>query len=85
MSAKDGGPAFPVRWSMQDGDETLLEGMTLRDYFAGQAVLEVDGFAADGPLARLVRWLWFGSPLTDEEIAESAYATADAMLAERDR
>lgn len=33
---KDGGPAFPSHGSM---GEVVCEGMTLRDYFAGQALV----------------------------------------------
>ena len=40
----DGGPAFPcppIRWTNKDGSESVAimpEGMTLRDWFAGQAL-----------------------------------------------
>jgi hypothetical protein len=37
VSARDGGPAFPVPDSMP-GDGVGGAGMTLRDYFAGQAL-----------------------------------------------
>jgi hypothetical protein len=35
MSIKDGGPAFPYQES--DARRSIQNGMTLRDYFAGQA------------------------------------------------
>lgn len=70
MSAapKDGGPAFP---NMPDGAgdkwQTWDEGMSLRDYFAGQAIIAL----AHDSSANLVR------------DADVAYQIADAMLAAR--
>lgn len=40
MSQRDGGPAFP---SFDRGDSSDFEGMTLRDYFAGQALAGLTG------------------------------------------
>jgi len=54
--------AFPL-----DGDYGAQNGMTLRDWFAGQAISQ--SFLAN-------RW-------ADEDSAKYAYAIADAMLAER--
>lgn len=34
----DGGPAFPVSWQDGDGQMIATPGMSLRDYFAGQAI-----------------------------------------------
>lgn len=75
MSTKeDGGPAFPV---VEDhpvhGSMASSYGMSLRDYFAGQALVglmtrKVAG--ADGPG-------WHAG------YAAVAYAVADAILAER--
>jgi len=64
-SVKDGGPAFP-----NDGPDfrSNFTGMSLRDWFAGQAVT---GLLSTGDFA------------TWGEVAEDAYAFADAMLAER--
>lgn len=59
---------FP--WFLQRGDRTLSGGgMTLRDWFAGQALV--------GGMAGVA-----GDPA---EFAEEAYAIADAMLAEREK
>ena len=59
---KDGGPAFPVG---------LLPGMSLRDYFAGQALVSIttEGLRLDQM----------------QGIAKRAYRIADAMLAEREK
>ena len=62
----DGGPAFPVKW--QNGEQQ--SGMTLRDWFAGQALV---GYVAYNPDSR------------DVDLACVSYATADAMLAEREK
>ena len=61
----DGGPAFPetsdVRWN----------GMTLRDYFAGQVI---------AGLASSDRFM----DTTNEHTAKIAYDQADAMIAQRE-
>lgn len=64
MKKKDGGPAFPVPW---DNKGT---GMTLRDWFAGQALA--------GLLANANQEPW------EVEVTKQAYDFADAMLAARD-
>ena len=72
---KDGGPAFPFECvTSRTGapmDWTNYKGMTLRDYFAGQAMQAL---------------LQFGTYGVDEKdgAAEWAYRIADAMLKERD-
>ena len=68
---EDGGPAFPTK----PGDETIggdvirYEGMTLRDWFAGQALagLLAESMHDCGP----------------EGIAHDCYLFADAMIAAR--
>ncbi len=63
----DGGPAFPLYPSHS------CEGMTLRDYFAGQWIA---GFST---LAQRM-----ANPVpTPEQVAKLAYQFADAMLAAR--
>ena len=70
MKADGGGPAFPNDTAYRDERGTLIGGgMTLRDYFAGQALA---GMLADGSYS-------FNGA------AQDAYAFADAMLAERER
>jgi len=70
----DGGPAFPR--SGQPGVNGITEaeeqeGMRLRDWFAGMALQAI--------FAR------FDHTWSVEHMAAQAYATADAMIAERER
>lgn len=73
----DGGPAFPRTAHLKEGDPDnywsacAQDGMTLRDWFAGQAlsVLMLSGDPSREGHARLV--------------ASRAYAVADAMIAAR--
>lgn len=39
---KDGGPAFPTS-EYEKGTDRLISGMTLLDYFAGQAMVSIIG------------------------------------------
>lgn len=81
MSKEDGGPAFPNnplvyrRVGQTNSSEPInSNGMSLRDYFAGQAVV-------------IMLRTWRG--LTDEAMIKqwgvSAYLVADAMIAERNK
>ena len=65
MSKKDDRPDFPV----VSHHEVYTTGMTLRDYFAGQALMGMVQVFND---------------IDEEQIAELAYLQADAMLAERE-
>ena len=65
----DGGPAFPNAGL----DADPASGMTLRDYFAGQA------------LAALLTHRWVRVNMSDVELAEDCYGRADALLAEREK
>ena len=64
MTNKTGGPAFPSeQGECQDGtwNQTYDSGMSLRDYFAGQALAGIcsDNEATDGMRpAALARWCW---------------------------
>jgi hypothetical protein len=70
-----GGPAFPTKNAMQTGpSEYRFEGMTLRDYFASDAM--------NGLLAQSMGTALSSPP---KDAAAYAYAVADAMLAERQR
>ena len=75
----DGGPAFPKVGELiergvggQRYEVSSVGGMSLRDYFAGQALAGNCGFPiiADGPTARM--------------LAEEAYQIADVMLKVRE-
>ena len=86
MTKPDGGPAFPI-YTLQCDNRghltnvaTYLNGMTLRDYFAGQALagllanptLDVTNKSGDGE--------------SDSDIiAKACFYFADAMLAEREK
>lgn len=71
-TVKDGGAAFPI--SVQPNFQHAEAGMTLRDYFAGQAIM---GLCADPSNHKL-----FDGPA---DAAANAYFIADAMLAERSK
>lgn len=72
MSApKDGGPAFP-----QNATVEASPGMSLRDWFAGQALA---GLCA----AHNERGVW--TTASSPSTADFAYTLADAMLAEREK
>lgn len=64
----DGGPAFPVT---EDAWENF--GMSLRDYFAGQA------------LAGAISNPEYGIGLGKTGIAEECYSIADAMISAREQ
>ena len=78
----DGGAAFP--FAMHDGDKIQFQyGMTLRDWFAGQA------------LSSLLNRQYLDVPVCPKcksvkddpghHYAEISYAYADAMMAEREK
>lgn len=83
MTDKTGGPAFPAREKGYTGDGGLhyseLHGMTLRDYFAAQALKGmlsdintiIDAHKIDGDKIFL-------------QVAKGAYLWADMMLKARD-
>jgi hypothetical protein len=63
---KTGGSAFPVTTAKN----LHYEGMTLRDYFAGQVIASVKG--------------WHPADKRGKSAAAIAYEIADAMLRERE-
>lgn len=67
----DGGPAFPALYPIED--ETGRLGMSLRDWFAGQALA---GILANTALVDTKAAKW---------VAQYAYEIADALLIERDK
>jgi hypothetical protein len=67
----DGGPAFPVAEDHKVADSLpWTAGMTLRDWFAGQALA---GVLADGTV-----------DLPADRLATTAFGIADAMLKARE-
>lgn len=80
---KQGGPAFPI--SIPGCGDNGWQGMTLRDWFAGQIAPTLNPRAfSDYQLTA-----WFGkhrTGITDAEmIAAASYEIADAMLARRSK
>jgi len=65
----NGGPAFPI---LKTDRHDTWPGMTMRDWFAGQALAIVHRRFGEGSMPCL------------EDIAMQAYFIADAMLNERD-
>ena len=77
----DGGPAFPgEQGHIPDGtwNQTWDPGMSLRDWFAGQALASLDREAVSAAARATGRGAM-------ECAAQLAYDFADAMLAERAR
>jgi hypothetical protein len=76
MTTETGGPAFPCEVLGIDGhgEYMPLQGMTLRDYFAGKAM--------EGILASNTEHEHEDAHIFDA-IAEAAYKMADAMLKAR--
>lgn len=76
MSAiNDGGPAFPSESYDAEVDmDTIKPGMSLRDWFAGQALAGQLAFSPHDSFEKLHK---------PDEVAERMYAFADAMLAAR--
>ncbi len=72
--AAEGGPAFSYATGTHAGCSELWPGMTLRDWFAGQAL---GGLIVGYTQA-------YGSPTQlSNEVVKEAYSYADAMLAKR--
>lgn len=69
MSQDNGGPAFPNLYPRSDEDGR--QGMTLLDYFAGQALTNLTASEF--------------SDSTIHQLAKVAYDISEAMLAERAR
>jgi hypothetical protein len=75
LSEKDGGPAFPQSIAEINSGAAVSHdfvdgvGMTLRDYFAGQALTS--------------EWVDSSNSRDVEKLAATCYRIADAMLKER--
>jgi len=66
---QDGGPAFPVSWQDPDGQMVAEPGMSLREWFAGQALIGLIKLGHD----------------CYDQVADNSYRYANAMLAEREK
>ncbi len=74
--SNDGGPAFPVADTVYPSGQTQWgsNGMTLRDWFAGQALAGLSANPRED----------YSGTTRDDKAVES-YRQADAMIAARDR
>jgi hypothetical protein len=82
----NGGAAFPDPGRAQSAKqrETLTDtGMTLRDYFAAQALPAILAQSDDGITARAPTGKFSDGTRVADWWAQTAYQIADAMLAER--
>ncbi len=73
----DGGPAFP--YGQKNFTERSSEGITLRDYFAGQAIGAIIAATRAEEIAKL------GKDEFLRLMSLAAFNTADAMIAEREK
>lgn len=84
---QQGGPAFPV--SIPGCGDNGWQGMTLRDYFAGQSLPAVLSTLAENPCPEWAVIELFGRDATgvrNEDIAAAlSYGIADAMLRRRQK
>jgi hypothetical protein len=71
---EDGGPAYP--FVVQNDSDDVYRGMSLGDYFAGQAL---NGILSNSALIDTLR------PNTMEWVKDQSLLMADAMLAERSK
>ena len=77
----DGGPAFPLSWEGKEEKTKKIwqmsnQGMSLRDWFAGMAIMgKVPEHAPHNA----------GGDVLIEQLSEQAYRLADAMIEEREK
>lgn len=90
---KDGGPAFPLGLAAASSGDIYHsaqimqggEGMSLRDWFAGQALCNPNICTGTAHEYELRAWFGERNGVTREEIlSRQAHNCADAMLAERE-
>ena len=77
MKSKDGGSAFPDHIDLRNAEIEDFHGMSIRDYFAGEALA--------GIVKHDLETLEESNGMDEEQSAFMAYKYADAMLAERDK
>ncbi|KQT54603.1 hypothetical protein ASG43_03185 [Aureimonas sp. Leaf454] len=78
---KQGGAAFPIAHSTEPGAPVAEHGMTLRQYYAGQALA---GLCANpgGPFQKNDMNGWGLTNCTETRVALACLDLADALLAE---
>lgn len=80
---EDGGAAFPHPGSLNEYGSVAVfteRGMSLRDWFAGQAVAAI---LANGDISAIASRLNVSRADFHASVTRTAYEIADAMLAER--
>lgn len=85
MNKNTGGPAFPHDEALNFETSTIVAastGMSLRDYFAAQALVALFASEANPRVGRDVQ-PYNSSQDHRDYVAAEAYALADAMLVER--
>ena len=68
---KTGGQAYPAAWGNHEQGGNDVPGMSLRDWFAGQALMGIASIQAEG------------FSLCEGDAAKWAYTYADAMIEAR--
>ncbi len=82
----NGGNAFPESYKGNDKPhEGIGDGMTLRDYFAGQAMQGILASYSDIERMRMAAegWKKSGENTFEEYLSSMSYQQADAMIKER--
>lgn len=81
----DGGPAFPCKTYPHEGCTVEVTGMSLRDYYIGQAVMAVtfQQFAVAMVKAMAPDGQRITMRVSPQDTARAAVELADAMLAAR--
>jgi hypothetical protein len=74
-------PAFPQQF--HGTSEPSLSGLTMRDYFAGQAMPSALKILMHDYSRDMDDWFW-NYKVDNEMLAEAAYQIADAMLKARE-
>lgn len=82
MKRDDGGPAFPQSLTLER-EFVGSDGMSLRDYFAGQVLGSIVG-DAQWSAAAMQQREWEATPVGPSQVmARICYSVADAMIAAR--
>lgn len=87
MSQKrnDGGQAFPSEGEAHGDPKYHSAGMSLRDWFAGQALAAMGAWCPRRETSMGISTQPLDGEVSRSERAKQAYLQADAMIAERDK